>query len=192
MAFLKLKIKHKLWKTRWCTSAMSQLKLPDHFTVGEVAAVFGSSLTILQKPLTHTHTHTRVCSAPPTDKLRPSLCLCVCQDEKNQMMTTNVWLKQVRKKCVTVYLLLRFSFSNRGFDYIKNTIWKWHFWRRESLKWHLNDGSQQNHLCCWFLQEWNDYKLSWRPSDYDNVTSIRVPSELIWVPDIVLYNKWVR
>lgn len=40
-----------------------------------------------------------------------------------------------------------------------------------------------------FLQEWNDYKLRWRPSDYDNVTSIRVPSELIWVPDIVLYNK---
>lgn len=38
-------------------------------------------------------------------------------------------------------------------------------------------------------QEWNDYKLRWKPSDYDNVTSIRVPSELIWVPDIVLYNK---
>ncbi|KAG8011272.1 Neuronal acetylcholine receptor subunit alpha-2 [Nibea albiflora] len=37
--------------------------------------------------------------------------------------------------------------------------------------------------------EWNDYKLRWRPSDYDNVTSIRVPSELIWVPDIVLYNN---
>ncbi|TNM94979.1 hypothetical protein fugu_017738 [Takifugu bimaculatus] len=41
----------------------------------------------------------------------------------------------------------------------------------------------------WLKQEWNDYKLRWRPSDYDNVTSIRVPSELIWVPDIVLYNK---
>ncbi|XP_030200762.1 neuronal acetylcholine receptor subunit alpha-2 [Gadus morhua] len=41
----------------------------------------------------------------------------------------------------------------------------------------------------WLKQEWNDYKLSWNPSDYDNVTSIRVPSELIWVPDIVLYNN---
>ncbi|CAL1586371.1 unnamed protein product [Knipowitschia caucasica] len=41
----------------------------------------------------------------------------------------------------------------------------------------------------WLKQEWNDYKLRWRPSDYDNVTSIRVPSELIWVPDIVLYNN---
>ncbi|XP_038824397.1 neuronal acetylcholine receptor subunit alpha-2-like [Salvelinus namaycush] len=41
----------------------------------------------------------------------------------------------------------------------------------------------------WLKQEWNDYKLRWAPSDYDNVTSIRVPSELIWVPDIVLYNN---
>ncbi|XP_071320224.1 neuronal acetylcholine receptor subunit alpha-2-like isoform X2 [Trachinotus anak] len=41
----------------------------------------------------------------------------------------------------------------------------------------------------WLKQEWTDYKLQWSPSDYDNVTSIRVPSELIWVPDIVLYNN---
>jgi len=41
----------------------------------------------------------------------------------------------------------------------------------------------------WILQEWNDYKLRWNPSEFDNVMSIRVPSEMIWVPDIVLYNK---
>ncbi|KAM3857083.1 neuronal acetylcholine receptor subunit alpha-2-like [Diretmus argenteus] len=41
----------------------------------------------------------------------------------------------------------------------------------------------------WLKQEWTDYKLQWRPSDFDNVTSIRVPSQLIWVPDIVLYNN---
>lgn len=39
------------------------------------------------------------------------------------------------------------------------------------------------------LQEWSDYKLRWDPADFDNVTSIRVPSEMIWIPDIVLYNK---
>lgn len=38
-------------------------------------------------------------------------------------------------------------------------------------------------------QEWHDYKLRWDPRDYENVTSIRIPSELIWRPDIVLYNK---
>uniref|UniRef100_A0A672Z1Z0 Cholinergic receptor nicotinic alpha 2 subunit n=1 Tax=Sphaeramia orbicularis TaxID=375764 RepID=A0A672Z1Z0_9TELE len=41
----------------------------------------------------------------------------------------------------------------------------------------------------WLKQEWTDYKLQWSPSDFDNLTSIRVPSELIWVPDIVLYNN---
>ncbi|XP_060923087.1 neuronal acetylcholine receptor subunit alpha-2-like [Limanda limanda] len=41
----------------------------------------------------------------------------------------------------------------------------------------------------WLRQEWTDYKLQWSPSDFDNVTSIRVPSELLWVPDIVLYNN---
>lgn len=39
------------------------------------------------------------------------------------------------------------------------------------------------------MQEWRDYKLRWDPRDYENVTSIRIPSELIWRPDIVLYNK---
>ncbi|MBN3275263.1 ACHA4 protein, partial [Polyodon spathula] len=37
--------------------------------------------------------------------------------------------------------------------------------------------------------EWHDYKLQWNPLEYENVTSIRIPSELIWRPDIVLYNN---
>ncbi|KAK0149864.1 Neuronal acetylcholine receptor subunit alpha-4 [Merluccius polli] len=41
----------------------------------------------------------------------------------------------------------------------------------------------------WVKQEWNDYKLQWDPRDYENVTSIRIPSEIIWRPDIVLYNN---
>ncbi|KAM7062063.1 LOW QUALITY PROTEIN: neuronal acetylcholine receptor subunit alpha-2 [Acridotheres tristis] len=41
----------------------------------------------------------------------------------------------------------------------------------------------------WLKQEWSDYKLRWDPAEYDNVTSIRVPSEMIWIPDIVLYNN---
>uniref|UniRef100_A0A8C6WYK2 Cholinergic receptor, nicotinic, alpha 4b n=1 Tax=Neogobius melanostomus TaxID=47308 RepID=A0A8C6WYK2_9GOBI len=41
----------------------------------------------------------------------------------------------------------------------------------------------------WVKQEWNDYKLQWNPEEYENVTSIRVPSEIIWRPDIVLYNN---
>ncbi|XP_035243187.1 neuronal acetylcholine receptor subunit alpha-4-like [Anguilla anguilla] len=41
----------------------------------------------------------------------------------------------------------------------------------------------------WVKQEWNDYKLRWNPQEYENVTSVRIPSELIWRPDIVLYNN---
>lgn len=39
------------------------------------------------------------------------------------------------------------------------------------------------------LQEWNDYKLKWNPDDYGGVDTLHVPSEHIWLPDIVLYNK---
>lgn len=41
----------------------------------------------------------------------------------------------------------------------------------------------------WVLQEWRDYKLVWDPSEYGGVTTLHVPSENIWLPDIVLYNN---
>lgn len=40
----------------------------------------------------------------------------------------------------------------------------------------------------WF-QVWNDYKLRWNPKQFGGVEFIRVPSNRIWKPDIVLYNK---
>lgn len=39
-------------------------------------------------------------------------------------------------------------------------------------------------------QIWNDYKLRWMPAEFDGIEFIRVPSNKIWRPDIVLYNKW--
>ncbi|XP_050535760.1 acetylcholine receptor subunit alpha-like 1 isoform X2 [Daktulosphaira vitifoliae] len=41
----------------------------------------------------------------------------------------------------------------------------------------------------WVEQEWNDYKLKWNPEDYGGVDTLYVPSEHIWLPDIVLYNN---
>ncbi|XP_036810011.1 neuronal acetylcholine receptor subunit alpha-3 isoform X3 [Oncorhynchus mykiss] len=38
---------------------------------------------------------------------------------------------------------------------------------------------------------WNDYKLSWAPVEFDGIEFIRVPSNKIWRPDIVLYNNAV-
>lgn len=48
-----------------------------------------------------------------------------------------------------------------------------------------------NKLFIFCPQEWNDYKLKWNPDDYGGVDTLHVPSEHIWLPDLVLYNKWV-
>ncbi|KYN08172.1 Acetylcholine receptor subunit alpha-like 1 [Cyphomyrmex costatus] len=41
----------------------------------------------------------------------------------------------------------------------------------------------------WVEQEWHDYKLRWNPDEYGGVDTLHVPSEHIWLPDIVLYNN---
>uniref|UniRef100_A0A8C5P908 Cholinergic receptor nicotinic alpha 6 subunit n=1 Tax=Leptobrachium leishanense TaxID=445787 RepID=A0A8C5P908_9ANUR len=43
----------------------------------------------------------------------------------------------------------------------------------------------------WLRHIWNDYKLQWNPMDYDGIEFMRVPSDKIWKPDIVLYNNAV-
>ncbi|CAH1268275.1 CHRNA9 [Branchiostoma lanceolatum] len=41
----------------------------------------------------------------------------------------------------------------------------------------------------WLRQNWVDEYLQWEPADYDGLESLRVPSSLVWTPDIVLYNN---
>ncbi|XP_055335166.1 acetylcholine receptor subunit alpha-like 1 isoform X2 [Paramacrobiotus metropolitanus] len=41
----------------------------------------------------------------------------------------------------------------------------------------------------WVRQEWNDSKLKWNPREYGGVERLYVPSTMIWLPDIVLYNN---
>ena len=47
-------------------------------------------------------------------------------------------------------------------------------------------------VVCWNTpQSWMDYQLAWDPSDYGGITVIRILSEKVWKPDIVLFNKSV-
>ncbi|NP_001103397.1 acetylcholine receptor subunit alpha-like 2 [Bombyx mandarina] len=41
----------------------------------------------------------------------------------------------------------------------------------------------------WLEHEWEDHKFKWDPLEYGGVRELYVPSEHIWLPDIVLYNN---
>ncbi|KAL4640348.1 neuronal acetylcholine receptor subunit alpha-9-II-like [Arapaima gigas] len=41
----------------------------------------------------------------------------------------------------------------------------------------------------WIRQIWHDAYLKWDKDEYDGLDVIRIPSNLVWRPDIVLYNK---
>ncbi|XP_055331726.1 acetylcholine receptor subunit alpha-like 1 isoform X2 [Paramacrobiotus metropolitanus] len=38
-------------------------------------------------------------------------------------------------------------------------------------------------------QTWNDFKLVWNPKNYGGIENIYIPSESLWLPDLVLYNN---
>jgi len=40
----------------------------------------------------------------------------------------------------------------------------------------------------WLRIKWNDFRLTWDPTQYEGLTAIRVPSRLIWFPDFEVYN----
>ncbi|KAF7653909.1 hypothetical protein LDENG_00077360 [Lucifuga dentata] len=41
----------------------------------------------------------------------------------------------------------------------------------------------------WLTQEWQDYRLTWAPEEFDGMMKVRLPSKHIWLPDVVLYNN---
>ncbi|XP_072051067.1 LOW QUALITY PROTEIN: neuronal acetylcholine receptor subunit beta-4-like [Amphiura filiformis] len=41
----------------------------------------------------------------------------------------------------------------------------------------------------WLKQGWTDYRLEWDVTKYENISILRVPSSMIWLPDLVLYNN---
>lgn len=41
----------------------------------------------------------------------------------------------------------------------------------------------------WLKQEWYDLRLTWNPDDFGGETELHIPSEELWIPDIVVYNN---
>ena len=41
----------------------------------------------------------------------------------------------------------------------------------------------------WLEMQWFDYKLVWDPAKFNGIKKLHIPSDLIWTPDILLYNN---
>ncbi|KAK5978338.1 Acetylcholine receptor subunit alpha-type 8, partial [Trichostrongylus colubriformis] len=41
----------------------------------------------------------------------------------------------------------------------------------------------------WLEMQWFDYKLSWEPTRWGGIKKLHIPSDQIWIPDILLYNN---
>ncbi|KAK6731999.1 hypothetical protein RB195_008069 [Necator americanus] len=53
----------------------------------------------------------------------------------------------------------------------------------------MDERNQVLTINVWLDQEWNDELLRWNPDDFGGIQSLRIPCDLIWLPDIVLYNN---
>uniref|UniRef100_A0A8C6LN04 Cholinergic receptor nicotinic alpha 9 subunit n=1 Tax=Nothobranchius furzeri TaxID=105023 RepID=A0A8C6LN04_NOTFU len=60
---------------------------------------------------------------------------------------------------------------------------------KESLNTVLDERNQVLTTYLWIRQVWHDAYLKWNKEDYDDLEMINIPSDLVWKPDIVLYNK---
>ncbi|XP_054454298.1 5-hydroxytryptamine receptor 3A-like [Anoplopoma fimbria] len=40
----------------------------------------------------------------------------------------------------------------------------------------------------WALMEWNNERISWNPDQFCGITQISVPKELLWKPDLIIYE----
>ncbi|VDM98350.1 unnamed protein product [Thelazia callipaeda] len=77
--------------------------------------------------------------------------------EKNQIMTTNVWLQHKLKN--NFHLSVEMSGNCNNTQIMQVNI----------------------------FSSWIDFKLKWDPAEYGGVNVLYVPSDMIWLPDIISY-----
>ncbi|KAI8519329.1 Neuronal acetylcholine receptor subunit alpha-2 [Branchiostoma belcheri] len=78
---------------------------------------------------------------------------------------------------------------HREFDFLAAVATKYGSRTEGFTKPRLDEKNQIMTTNVWLKQKWKDSKLCWDPDEYHGVSVIRVPSDMIWLPDIVLYNN---
>ncbi|XP_006893533.1 PREDICTED: acetylcholine receptor subunit gamma [Elephantulus edwardii] len=53
----------------------------------------------------------------------------------------------------------------------------------------LNEREEALTTNVWIEMQWCDYRLRWDPQDYEGLWVLRVPSPMVWRPDVVLENN---
>ncbi|KAK6036886.1 hypothetical protein COOONC_25609 [Cooperia oncophora] len=55
----------------------------------------------------------------------------------------------------------------------------------------VDEKNQVMHTNVWLTLKWHDFQMRWNPVNYGEIKEIRVTPDKVWLPDIVLFNKWV-
>lgn len=90
-------------------------------------------------------------------------------------MTTNVWIEMV--STTIPYPLPTHELGSAP------------LWAPLISSWAPLGGSTTKDSPASSLQQWCDYRLRWDPQDYNGLGVLRVPSTMVWLPDVVLENK---
>ncbi|XP_029115724.1 neuronal acetylcholine receptor subunit beta-2 isoform X1 [Scleropages formosus] len=116
-------------------------------------------------------------SEPVTVQLMVSLAQLISVHEREQVMTTNVWLTQA---------------SGRIPGEERSALTEGSAPDGRSR---CQAGRRWNGGCATAARgerkraEWQDYRLTWVPEEFDGMVKVRLPSKHIWLPDVVLYNN---
>ena len=53
----------------------------------------------------------------------------------------------------------------------------------------VNEVKQRIILKTWFIHEWHDSRLQWKPSDYEGIQKVHIDADKLWLPDFMIYNN---
>ncbi|KPP63985.1 neuronal acetylcholine receptor subunit beta-2-like, partial [Scleropages formosus] len=129
-------------------------------------------------------------SEPVTVQLMVSLAQLISVHEREQVMTTNVWLTQAGRRwnggCATAARGERKrAVRSRGRRRLTAATL-----RSARPLAAVSGAVVMTHLVTVAdAQEWQDYRLTWVPEEFDGMVKVRLPSKHIWLPDVVLYNN---